>query len=98
MRSDGGHVCGLGLKKPGWPNATAKTAPVQRCQVASGPVAFGHNMVGAVIASQKLRKRFTRSLGALPAIIAALIAPIEIPATQSGVYPEDDSASYTPAW
>jgi hypothetical protein len=47
-------------------------------------------MVGAVIASQKLRKRCTRSFGALLAIIAALIAPIEIPATQSGVYPEDD--------
>jgi len=42
-------------------------------------------MVGAVISSQKLRKRCTRSVGALPAMIAALIAPIEIPATQSGV-------------
>jgi putative oxidoreductase len=36
-------------------------------------------MVGAVISSQKLRKRCTRSLGALPATIAALIAPMEIP-------------------
>jgi len=42
--------------------------------------------VGAVTSSQKLRKRCTRCSGALPAITAALIAPIEIPATQSGRY------------
>jgi hypothetical protein len=54
-------------------------------QHASGPSgAGGRSVVGAVISSQKLRKRCTRFSGALPAMIAALIAPIEIPATQSG--------------
>ena len=33
---------------------------------------------------QKVRRRGTLSAGALPAMIAALIAPIEMPATQSG--------------
>jgi hypothetical protein len=42
-------------------------------------------MVGAVISSQKPRKRSTRSFGALPAMIAALTVPMEIPATQSGI-------------
>jgi hypothetical protein len=50
-------------------------------------------VVGAVISSQKLRKRRTRFSRALPAMIAALIAPIEIPATQSGKYSEDANAS-----
>jgi hypothetical protein len=59
---------------------------------------LGHAAVGAVISSQKLRRRATRVFGALPAMIAALIAPIEIPATQSGRYSDEASASYTPAW
>jgi hypothetical protein len=45
------------------------------------------------MSSQKLRNRLTRLSGALPAMIAALIAPIEIPATQSGEYSEQPSAS-----
>ena len=39
---------------------------------------------GSLICSQKARSRATRSSGALPAMIAALMAPIEMPATQSG--------------
>jgi hypothetical protein len=39
---------------------------------------------GAVIVSQNSRSLATRRSGALPAMIAALIAPIEMPATQSG--------------
>ena len=53
----------------------------------------GHHAVGAVISSQKLRNCATRFSGALPAMIAALIAPIEMPATQSGRYSEEASAS-----
>jgi len=37
-----------------------------------------------LIASQSARSFSTRFSGALPAITAALIAPIEMPATQSG--------------
>ena len=36
--------------------------------------------------SQNSRSRSTRRSGGLPAMSAALIAPIEIPATQSGVW------------
>ncbi len=38
----------------------------------------------AVMASQKPRSFSSRSSGGLPAIRAALMAPIEIPAIQSG--------------
>ena len=43
-------------------------------------------------------RRSTRLLGALPAMIAALMAPIEIPATHSGSKPERHSAWKAPAW
>src|SRR6516162_2991120 len=89
---------GRGLKKPGWPNITVVSALARFCHSASGPAgADGHISVVAVMSSQKLCKRCTRCSGALPAIIAALMAPMEIPATQSGEYSEDASASYTPA-
>jgi hypothetical protein len=54
-------------------------------------------LVWAVMPSQKLRKRSSRLSGALPAMIAALIAPIEMPATKSGIYSDDANPSYTPA-
>src|SRR5260370_38316061 len=95
---EGNHVwCGYGVKKPGCANVLAIIALAQRWPAASGKLVGGYSTVGAVISSQKLRKRCTRSFGALPAKIAALIAPIEIPATQSGRYSEDVSASKTPA-
>jgi hypothetical protein len=47
---------------------------------------------------QNSRRRDTRCSGALPAIRAALIAPIETPATQSSLLSLSISASYTPAW
>ena len=43
--------------------------------------------------SQNARSFPTRWSGALPAMIAALIAPIEMPATQSGGYSESAMAS-----
>ena len=87
--------CGVrGVKNPGWPNVSAVSALAFCCQAVSDPLsANGHRLVGAVISCQKLRKRFTRFSRVLPAMIAALIAPIEIPATQSGKYSEDASAS-----
>lgn len=39
-----------------------------------------------------------RSVGGFPAIMAALIAPIEIPAIHSGAYAVSAMHSYTPAW
>jgi hypothetical protein len=46
-----------------------------------------------VIRSQNRRSPSTRFSGGLPAIIAELTAPIEMPATQSGWIPASDSAS-----
>jgi hypothetical protein len=43
------------------------------------------HLAGVVIARQNSRSPSTRVSGELPAINAALIAPIEIPATQSGL-------------
>jgi hypothetical protein len=77
------------VKKPGWPNISAINALAFSCQTANEP----SRPHWVVIPSQNLRKRSTRFSGALPAMIAALIAPIEIPATQSGKYCDDANAS-----
>jgi hypothetical protein len=37
-----------------------------------------------VMSAQNVRSRSTRSFGALPAMMAALIAPMDTPETQSG--------------
>jgi hypothetical protein len=47
---------------------------------------------------QKDRSFSSRSPGTLPAMIAALIAPIEMPAIQSGSIFCSLSASKAPAW
>ena len=47
--------------------------------------------------SQKARSRSMRRFGGLPAMSAALIAPIETLEIQSGISPASASASYTPA-
>jgi hypothetical protein len=57
------------------------------------PLVTGQKDEGAVIPSQNARNCATRLSGALPAMMAALIAPIEIPASQSGRYGDFDSAS-----
>ena len=85
---------GRGVKKPGAPPMSVAKA---RCLVdqAMGVVALEPYRVDqdeadwnaqrrVVIASQKLRKASTRFSGGLPAIKAELMAPIEMPATQSG--------------
>lgn len=56
-------------------------SPLQNVFTMSGML----TMTGVVTYSQNARSLSTRASGALPAIKAALIAPIEIPATQSGV-------------
>ena len=48
--------------------------------------------------SQKARSRSQRRSGGLPAMMAELMAPMEMPATQSGVWPASASASKAPAW
>jgi hypothetical protein len=75
-----------GLKNPGAPKAaiqlalaTLNTALAQPCLGVAG-VTPGEEL----ISSQKARNRSTRRSGGLPAMRAALIAPIEIPVTHSG--------------
>ena len=48
--------------------------------------------------SQNARIRSSRRSGGLPAIRAALMAPMEMPATQCGSTSAPCSASTTPAW
>lgn len=48
--------------------------------------------------SQNACRRSSRCSAALPAIKAPLIAPIEVPITQSGAMPDSCNAWYTPAW
>ena len=51
---------------------------------------------GSHTVSQNSRRRGMRSSGAFPAMIAALIAPIEMPAYQLGRMPASCKPSYTP--
>jgi hypothetical protein len=55
-------------------------------------------MAGDLVPERAQMFQTGRSSGRLPAMSAALIAPIGIPATQSGKYSDDANASYTPAW
>jgi hypothetical protein len=64
-----------------------------RAAVLIAPDKIDHNEDGAVIPSQNACRRSTRFAGAFPAMIAALIAPIEMPATQSGKYRDVERAS-----
>ena len=58
----------------------------------SMPLKLGMPSGGWVTVSQKARSFSTRCSGGLPAIRAALMAPIEMPATQSGCRPASASA------
>ncbi len=53
---------------------------------------------GRQMRSQNPRRRSTRSSSREPAMIAALIDPIEMPEIQLGRMPASCSPSYTPAW
>ena len=56
------------------------------------PDAIGLQGTGAETISQNSLSRSTRFSGALPAMIAAFTAPIEIPAIHSGLKPQWQSA------
>src|SRR5262245_680166 len=98
---------------PGWRRAKNPGAPPTNAQAAliwlkklRAISPFGANQSAAavqsnsglvVIASQNARSFATRSCDGLPAMIAELMAPIEIPATQSGWRSASANAWYTPA-
>src|SRR6476659_6357921 len=91
----GGYIHGAGnrgVKNPDAPPTIAKPAFnwLSHCRAASllGKSVFDwslqHHHGLVVTPSQNTRSLSTRTSGALPAISAPLMAPIEMPATQSG--------------
>ena len=92
-----------GRKNPGAPIMVEATARLSlnmaRTRSGRGPLSRGVpvSQGARVTPSQKLRSAARRAPGRLPAIRAALIEPIEMPATQSGSCPARQSASYAPA-
>ena len=74
-----------GVKNPGTPKVAIRAALVSLNRVRPpSPGVIGRQGTGAETISQNSFSRGTRFSGALPAMIAALMAPIEMPATHSG--------------
>jgi hypothetical protein len=91
MKAGGGR---RGAKKPGTPRVSTAAAPASlNSSRAQWPGSQGSAASQAVMPSQKARRLATRRSGGLPAMIAALMAPIEIPANQAGCCPPAASAS-----
>ena len=77
-----------GLKKPGWPSAVVIiTLVALRALRKTSPSGVKSQTLRSVTMSQNCRSRSRRLSGRLPAMIAALIAPIETPEIQSGSTP-----------
>src|SRR5438874_2377246 len=87
-----------GLKKPGAPYIT-EADELNRFSADRIGSNHGGGINGAWLEtrSQNSRNRSTLRSGGLPTINAALIAPIEMPTTQSGTMPASTSPSYAPA-
>ena len=95
-----------GSKKPCWPTLRLLSALLAERPVASALPGGSHTAMAAsassgqamtvawrVIRVQNADSRLMRSAGALPAMIAALMAPIEVPAYQPGWMPASCKAS-----
>ena len=87
---------GLGLKKPERPPEIVAMFAAHWPN--NGVVAVNCESGGWVTRRQNSSRRGKRCPGALPAIRLALMAPIEVPITQSGSMPASHSASQTPTW
>jgi hypothetical protein len=82
-----------GVKKPGTPKVAMIAAEVSlNSERARSPGTTGFQDTGWDTMSQNSFSRSTRFSGSLPAMIAELIAPIEMPATHSGSKPLKQSA------
>ena len=82
-----------GAKKPGTPKVAISAALVSlNSERARSPGVTGFHGTGDDTISQNSLSRPTRFSGSLPAMIAALIAPIEMPAIHSGSNPARHSA------
>ncbi len=74
-----------GLKKPGTPKVAIRAALVSlNSKRPRSPEVIGFQGSGAETISQNSLSRGTRFSRGLPAMIAALTAPIEMPAIHSG--------------
>ena len=81
------------MKKPGTPKVAIKAALVSlNSERARSLLVTGFQDTGEDTISQNSFSRGTRSSGSLPAMIAALMAPIEMPAIHSGSNPAWHSA------
>ncbi len=102
MGSSPGHQAapGRGSKNAGRPKAAPNIAAQSLAQMRSGPSLPAQTGLGSSTETrvQNSCSFAQRCSGALPAMSAALIAPIEMPATQSGCRPASVSASQAPAW
>ena len=88
-----------GVKKPGAPKVAMLAALIWLMKLRTGLIpAIGEKKGPELACSQKVRIRSTRLSGGLPAIRAALIAPMEMPVTHCGSTSAACSASNTPAW
>ncbi len=96
------------MKNPRWPSVSARQAfqPFQICrrQSSTGSTIASMNAIASGQAAgrdtvfQNSCSFAIRAPGSFPAISAALIAPMEMPATQSGSMPAVARPSITPAW
>lgn len=87
-----------GAKKPGTPTVAPKAAlQALNTSRACSPGNHGETVMPDDTLSQNALSRSTRRPGGFPAMSAALIAPIEMPATQSGESAASCIASATPA-
>ncbi len=86
-----------GRKNPGCPIASVIQALARfvHSRMPLADCSKGHTARPATIA-QNASSFPNRSCGALPAMIAPLIAPIDTPQTQSGSHFASDNAWYTP--
>src|SRR5215470_8723128 len=88
-----------GTKNPGTPKAATVAALKRLRAMRTGSIWSGTTIgIPEETRSQNSRSRSTRFSGALPAINAALIAPIDTPVSQSGARLWSCIPSYTPAW
>ena len=82
-----------GLKKPGWPDKSEELAlRWLKKRRKSSPRLIVGQAKDDVARSQNWRSRGNRISGSLPAMMAELIDPIEMPESQSGSQPASDSA------
>ena len=83
-----------GWKNPGTPKVALADAERKLNARRSGSKAAGATSgTPDDTRSQNSRRRASRRSGGLPAMSAALIAPIDTPVTQSGANPTSESAS-----